>query len=237
MKQIFFAFALFFPFTLYAQANLSKKASESTSFSPRSLPTYRPGFAIMASAGSAGGGVAVGYSINRRFAARLGANAFRYSGTLTSGEDSDELQIGFNYKIKLQTVNALVDYYPFDQTGLRLTGGAFYNLNQIDFFGKPTKDVKLNDVTFTVDEVGTLTGQADFKRIAPYLGLGFGNPYTRRRLKFMFDLGFFYQQSPQITFKTTGLLEPSSDQGPIIQDNLRPLKFYPIINVGLSYKL
>ncbi|GAB3769742.1 hypothetical protein GCM10028818_06390 [Spirosoma horti] len=237
MKQILLAISLILPSTLYAQSDLSATASERTSLSARSLPAYRPGFAIMASAGTAGGGLAVGYSINRRFAARLGVNAFQYSNTLKSGKDSDDLQIGFDYKIKLKTINALVDYYPFAQTGFRITGGAFYNLNQIDFFGKPTKDVKLNDVTFSIDEVGTLTGQADFNRIAPYLGLGFGNPYTRRRVKFMFDLGLFYQQAPQITFKTTGLLEPSSDQGPIIQENLKPLKFYPVINIGLSYKL
>ncbi|GAB3948890.1 hypothetical protein GCM10028805_24280 [Spirosoma harenae] len=191
----------------------------------------------MASLGSAGGGVAVGYSINRQLAARLGANLFNYSDKLKSGKDSDDLQIGFDYKVKLQTVNLLVDYYPFKQTGVRVTGGVFYNLNQISFFGKPTKDVKLNDITFTVDEVGTLDGKADFNRVAPYVGLGFGNPYTRRRLKFMFDIGFFYQQSPQITFQTTGMLEPSSDQGAVIQNNLKPLKYYPVINLGLSYKL
>lgn len=236
MKQVLLAILVAYSSGLYAQADLSRTV-EGNSSPSRALSAYRPGFALIASVGSAGGGLAVGHSITRRFAARLGANAFDYSGTLKSGKESDDLQIGFDYKIKLRTINALVDYYPFARTGVRLTGGVFYNLNQISFFGKPTKDVKLNDVTFTIDEVGTLNGQADFNRVAPYVGLGFGNPYTRRRLKFMFDLGFFYQQSPQIAFKTTGLLEPSSDQGAVIQDNLKPLKFYPIVNFGLSYKL
>ncbi len=191
----------------------------------------------MLSAGTAGGGVAVGHSINRKLAARLGVNLFTYSGTLKSGKDTDNLQIGFDYTLKLKTTNLLFDYYPFSQSGFRLTGGAFYNLNQISFFGKPVKDVSFNDITFTVDEVGTLDGKATFNKFAPYIGLGFGNPYTRGRLKFMADVGFFYQQSPTISFVTTGLLTPSSDQGPIIQRNLSPLKYYPIITLGASYNL
>lgn len=213
----------------------SYQASISKTSSP--LPPYRPGFAVMLSAGSAGGGVAVGYSINRQLAARLGVNLFNYSGTLKSGKDSDDLQIGFDYKLKLQTTNLLLDFYPIKRSGFRVTGGAFYNLNQISFFGKPVKDVTFNDVTFTVDEVGTLDGKATFNKIAPYIGLGFGNPYTRGRLKFMADVGFFYQQSPSISFTTTGMLAPSSDQGPIIERNLSPLKYYPIVTLGASYKL
>lgn len=204
---------------------------------PSPLPPYRPGFAVMLSAGSAGGGVAVGYSINRQLAARLGVNLFNYSGVLKSGKDSDDLQIGFDYKLKLQTTNLLLDFYPIKRSGFRVTGGAFYNLNQISFFGKPVKDVTFNNVTFTIDEVGTLDGKATFNKIAPYIGLGFGNPYTRGRLKFMADVGFFYQQSPTISFTTTGMLTPSSDQGPLIQKNLSPLKYYPIVTLGASYKL
>ncbi|MBC3784084.1 hypothetical protein [Spirosoma utsteinense] len=236
MKYRYLILLLATSLSAYCQTDpTSDQVSGSKTSSP--LPPYRPGFAVMLSAGSAGGGVAVGYSINRQLAARLGFNMFNYSGTLKSGKDSDNLQIGFDYKLKLQTTNLLLDFYPFKRSGFRVTGGAFYNLNQISFFGKPVKDVTFNDVTFTVDEVGTLDGKATFNKIAPYIGLGFGNPYTRGRLKFMADVGFFYQQSPTISFTTTGMLTPSSDQGPIIQKNLSPLKYYPIVTLGASYKL
>ncbi len=204
---------------------------------PKPLPLYRPGFALMLMAGTAGGGISVGYSIRRQVAARLGLNLFSYGSTILSGKETDDLQISFDYKIKLQNADLMVDFYPFKRSGVRLTGGLFYNQNQITFFGTPAKDVKLNDVVFTVAEVGTLDGKATFSKIAPYIGLGFGNPYTRHRLKAMVDIGFFYQQSPQISFVTTGYLTPSQDQAPVIERNLKPLKYYPIISLGLSYKL
>jgi hypothetical protein len=235
MKHLLLVLALALPVVATCQTDSSR--SEPAVVTERPLPLYRPGFAFMISAGTAGGGVAVGYSIRRQLAVRLGANLFNYKGTLKSGKETDEIQIGFDYTVKLQNANLMLDYYPFKRAGFRLTGGAFYNLNQISFFGKPTKDVKINDVVFTIDQVGTLDGKANFNKLAPYIGLGWGNPYTRHRLKFMLDVGFFYQQSPIITFKTTGLLEPSSDQGAVIQNNLKPLKYYPVVNLGLSYKL
>ncbi|GAB3764927.1 hypothetical protein [Spirosoma pomorum] len=235
MKHLLLALALASP--LVATCQTDSLRSEPAAVPAHSLPLYRPGFAFMISAGTAGGGAAVGYSINRQLAVRLGMNLFNYKGNLKSGKDSDEIQIGFDYAVKLKSADLLLDYYPFKRAGFRLTGGAYYNLNQISFFGKPTKDVKINDVVFTINEVGTLDGKANFNKLAPYIGLGWGNPYTRHRLKFMLDIGFFYQQSPIITFKTTGLLEPSSDQGEVIQNNLKPLKYYPVVNLGLSYKL
>ncbi|WP_461148737.1 hypothetical protein [Spirosoma pulveris] len=233
MKHLLYLLILALPLVATAQNDTPAGAARAT----RPLPLYKPGFALMLSAGSTGGGVAVGYSINRSVAVRVGANLFNYDGTLKSGKDTDDIQIGFDYTVKLKNADLMVDLYPFKRSGFRLTGGAYYNINTVTFFGKPTKDVKFNDTVFTIDEVGTLDGKADFNKVAPYVGLGFGNPYTRKRLKFMVDIGFFYQQSPLVTFRTTGMLEPSSDQGAVIQKNLEPLKYYPVVNLGLSYKL
>jgi len=33
------------------------------------------------------------------------------------------------------------------------------------------------------------------------------------------------------------MLEPSNDQGPIIENNLKPLKYYPVLSIGLSYNI
>ncbi|GAB3902087.1 hypothetical protein GCM10028803_27980 [Larkinella knui] len=131
----------------------------------------------------------------------------------------------------------MADYYPFKRAGFRLTAGLFYNLNQLTFDGTPMKEVKFNDVIFSKEQVGTINGQANFSKLAPYAGLGWGHPFRGTKLKFMVDLGFFYQQSPKVTLVTTGMLEPSSDQGPVIEQNLQPLKYYPILNLGLSYRL
>lgn len=224
---VFFA-GLLMPLIGVAQSD-GERASPST--------YYRPGIAIGIRAGTAGVGLDVSKSISPQFAARLGGSLFRYNGTLTSGKETDNIQLGFDYQIKLASVNALIDFYPFQRVGLRLTGGVFYNLNQLTFNGMPTKDVQFNDVVFTRQEVGTMNGKTTFNKLAPYLGLGWGHPFRGSKVTFMVDLGLFYQQSPQVTLVTTGMLEPSSDQGAVIEQNLQPLKYYPVLNLGLSYRL
>ncbi|NDU98215.1 hypothetical protein [Spirosoma terrae] len=196
---------------------------------------YKPGVALVAHAGTAGYGIGISKSLSRQLALRVGINQFTYKGTLTSGKATDELQIGFDYTIRLLSFNGLIDYYPFKRAGFHLTAGAYVNQNEVTFFGKPTKDVRFNDVVFTIDQVGTVSGKASFAKVAPYAGIGWGHPFLRNRFKVMADVGFFYQQSPSITLTTTGMLEPSSDQAPVIENNLKPLKYYPVISLGLAY--
>ncbi|MGV3556533.1 hypothetical protein [Larkinella arboricola] len=199
--------------------------------------SFQPGVAVGIRAGTAGIGLDISKSITPQWVLRVGGNLFSYTGTLKSGKDTDDIQIGFDYKLKLASVNALIDFYPFRRAGFRVTGGVFYNLNELTFDGLPTKEVVFNDVTFTREEIGTINGKANFTKVAPYLGLGWGHPFRGTKLTFMADLGVFYQQSPQVTLVTTGMLEPSSDQGPVIERNLQPLKYYPVLNLGLSYRL
>ncbi|MDQ1086064.1 hypothetical protein [Siphonobacter sp. SORGH_AS_1065] len=203
----------------------------------RPLPKYTNGFAVGLKVGTSGVGLDIYRSINRRFDARLGVSAFNYNARFVSGSATDDIQIGLNGKIKLNTINALLDYYPFKRVGLRLTGGLMVNLNQVNFDGAPTRDVKFKDLSFTAEEVGSLSGKAEFNKVAPYIGFGFGQPFLRKRLKFNADIGFFYQQSPMISLVATKMLQPSENQGPVIEKNLQPLKYYPVLVFGLSYRL
>ncbi len=111
-------------------------------------------------------------------------------------------------------------------------------MNRANFTGTPTKPLVLNQLSFSPDEVGTVTGQVDYPKVAPYIGVGWGNPYTRRRFKFMLDMGVFSQpEPPTVKLHSTGMLEPFAEQWPIMQYNLRVLKLYPILILGVSYKL
>lgn len=203
----------------------------------RPLPTYQVGLAPILQVSTAGFGVGVAHSISRHFAARAGINLFNYQGIYNAGKDTDDLQLAFDYSFKLTSINLLLDYYPFRRLGFRLTAGTYFNRNRFSLFGQSTKDFKFNDVVFTVKDIGTIEGTARFQRFAPYAGIGWGHPFLRKRLKLMVDLGMFFQNSPKIDFRTTGMLAPSSDQGAVLEDNLKPLKYYPIFNIGLAYRL
>lgn len=221
---------------VWGQSSATAEVTGPEAAAPKSS-VYRPGVAVMVHGGTAGLGAGVAVALHRRLNLRVGVNSFNYQTQILSWKDTDDLQIGFDVKAKLKSANVLLDLYPFKNLGLHLTGGLYYNLNEMTFFGKPTKDVKFNDVVFTVDEIGTLDGKASFNKTAPYVGLGWGQPFLRNRFKVSFDAGFFYMQSPNITLTTTKMLEPSSDQGAVIEQSLEPVKYYPVVNISLSYNL
>lgn len=138
--------------------------------------------------------------------------------------------------LKLFSISALGDWFPFENS-FRITGGLMINLNKASMTLTPKKTYSDGNTQYTPEKLGNLTAEIDFNKIAPYIGIGFGNPTSGASgLGFTFDIGTFYQGGPKVAMSATKLLEPSANQGPILEDNLKWFKFYPVISFGLTYK-
>lgn len=139
----------------------------------------------------------------------------------------------------------MFDYHPFGGA-FRLTAGGYYNDNSVDLKDKANSGntVDIGNSTFTGAQVGTLTGQVDFNTFSPCVGLGFGNvvgegsPFT-----FSVDLGAVYQGSPDVSLSASGPI--ASDlvfQTELVRevkdlnDKADSYRFYPVVQVGLSYR-
>ncbi|MCF8242882.1 MAG: hypothetical protein K9J16_15995 [Melioribacteraceae bacterium] len=173
-------------------------------------------------------------SFGDQFNARLGASLFSYSydSGIISGEDYK-----FVADLSLASISALADWFPFESSSFRLSGGLFINLNTIDVTATPTVTRQVGGDTYGPEELGDLYLDLRFNKVAPYLGFGFGNPTAGESgLGFTFDVGTFYQGAPAVDMRAYGLLEPSADQGPLIEENLNWFKWYPIFSLGLTYK-
>lgn len=75
-------------------------------------------------------------SVNARFGIN-GASA-------NEAESTDD--VDYNFKLKLNTIDALADYFPM-QGALRLTGGLVYNGNKIDTQARPSNGGTLPSTT------------------------------------------------------------------------------------------
>lgn len=171
-------------------------------------------------------------SITPQFNARLGFAFLSYNANNVSSSSDYSM----NGDLKFFSISALADWFPFENS-FRLTGGIVVNLNKVSVTLTPVKTYTDGNVQYTPDKLGQLMADIDFNKVAPYLGIGFGNPTSGASgLGFTFDLGTFYQGGPKVTMSATKLLEPSASQGPILQDNLKWFKFYPVLSFGLTYK-
>ena len=173
-------------------------------------------------------------SFGSQFNTRLGFAFFSTSQDGGGGTEDYEYTADAN----LSSAYALVDYFPFGQT-LRLTGGLMFNFNKADILLTPTNTYSIGGDEYTPDKLGTMSAEISFNKVAPYIGIGLGNPLGGDSgFKFTFDIGTFYQGAPGVDLSATGLIEPSAspDQEATLENNLDWFKWYPIVQFGLAYK-
>jgi hypothetical protein len=213
-----------------------------------------PRLGIAASIGSLGVGGQVATAVARKVNVRGGFNYFSYS---LSGTTNDN--IAYNGKLRLESAEALVDYYvagPFHISGGALLYNGFqgtgtivepaghsFTLNSVTYYSSPT------DPT---NGTGTLIP----RKAAPVALIGFGNLLPRNKHHFTanFDLGVAFQGSPNAKLNLMGSVcsAPNTGCAPIsvqptvqanilaeqnkVNNDLAPFKFYPVLRLTFGYK-
>lgn len=193
-------------------------------------------WAIGIKAGTAGFGGDVTRSLGESLNARVSGTLFSYSTSGTYADD--EPSIAYDVDGSVTSIGAVVDYFPFNR-GLKLTGGLFYHDLSITGDATPNESYSIDDKTFSPDKLGSLSADIGYKSsIAPYAGIGFGNPVAdRSKLKVNFEIGAYYTNSPSVTMTGEGMIGPTARQGQAFEDGLTDFKFYPAINLGLTFRL
>ena len=81
------------------------------------------------------------------------------------------------------------DWFVTDSS-FRVTAGLVLNNNGLSGSALPSNSYQIDDQIYTSPEVGDLNAEIDFKSIAPYLGIGWGNPLADDSdWSFFMDLG------------------------------------------------
>ncbi|MCS7052930.1 MAG: hypothetical protein NZM09_04260 [Ignavibacterium sp.] len=174
-------------------------------------------------------------SFSPNFNARLGFSFFSYSVNGGGGTGDD---YSFDAKLGLFSISALADYFPFER-GLKLTAGFVVNLNKFEANMKPARSYTVGGDVYTPALLGTMNANISFNKIAPYIGIGFGNPTAGSKgLGFSFDIGTIYQGPPKAKLSASGLIEPSAspEQQKKFEENLSWFKWFPVFSFGLTYK-
>ncbi len=191
-------------------------------------------------AGTLGLGLELTFEAMDQLNLRLGGNYFKV-GAEVEVEDND-----YDLDVKLNSFTALADWYVTDSQ-FRVTAGAFINENGLNGVALPSNTYEIDDVIYTATEVGTLSADVRFNSVAPYAGIGWGNPLSDDSdLSFMFDLGVVFAGKPTLDITSTGgtLSNDPTLQANIAQaeqdfrdtDEIKLLRFYPVVSIGLNYR-
>jgi hypothetical protein len=183
-------------------------------------------------AGTQGLGVEGGVQLNKYVLLRGGVYGFDVS------TDFDEGGIDYDGDLKLGGYGVLVDFFPIDGN-LRFTAGLFSNRNELDIVARPFENVEIGGTVYTPAEVGKLTGAVDFDTTAPYAGFGWGNLAQGKRFGFIFDAGFLFQGSGEVTLRSDSpLVDPDDLAAEIeeIEDEVDDYDFWPVISFGVAFR-
>lgn len=197
---------------------------------------------VSADIGTTGVGAHLTVPLQSQLNSRFGFNYLDYS---YSGSSSS---VDYNFKMKLSTFDALLDWYP-TTTGFRLTGGLVYNGNKITASAKPNAGgtYTFNGNTYTAAQAGKVDGKVDFRTVAPYLGIGWGNAVADDKgWGLLSDLGVMFQGSANTALSNSGcsasaqicsrLASDLAAENSKFDDKVNKFKLYPVLRVGVSYK-
>lgn len=185
-------------------------------------------------------GAELSHGFGAHIAGRLGFNAYSFH------RDGTYKEVAYDGHLKLSTVTALADLYPSASSTFHLTAGLAINNNRLDGTGKPSGNgtYTINGTTYTAAQVGTLSADARFRRLSPYFGFGFGRPAGGRSpLQILFDVGVLLQDKPSLSLSATGAIASPALAGDVAaqrartQSDLNKFNVYPVVSVGLSYRL
>lgn len=208
--------------------------------------------AIGFKAGSTGAGVEFATPLASKITLRAGASFFSYNPTLV--EDG----MPIDGEIKLRTISAGIDLYPYKNSFHITPGVTMYNGNHATgtTFIAAGSSFTLNDTTYTSSPDDPVQGTFDVvfgRKFAPSLTLGFGNMLRRDgHWSVPVDFGFEYLGQPKFTLNMTGSACNADGCGPIqgdpttvanlqaaqtnVNNSLSALRFYPIASVGVAYR-
>lgn len=204
------------------------------------------GFVLEASTLGLGGDYVVG--IGDHLQVRIGGNKFDYGYAVDGSSRATEGGLDYDGDLELASFGPTIDWYPAGNS-FRLSLGLYWNGNEVR--NRATCNdpggCEMGFGTFDATILGTISTDISFAEFAPYIGIGLGNPLKQEGFSFLMDLGVLLQGSPNVRLTSDG--ECNGPAGQLagcpeaiereekeLKDDLKNLRFYPVVNIALGYR-
>jgi hypothetical protein len=224
-----------------AAAPAPAAAAEPAKAADKSIPAEsKSGVALTGKIGTLGVGAELTANIFDGVNARFGINGGNYKYNINAGS-SDYLN-----DLQMQSASVLVDWYP-NETGFRASGGLLYN-NTKSVFVPSGSSIWLGNTQYFTSGTGsnvlsTFQGTVSFMPVAPYIGIGWGNPAEKNKgWGVTTDFGLLYQGEPTIDLvvgcatSCNTLQADANAANAKLQNDLSKYKWWPVISIGISYQ-
>ena len=208
-------------------------------FSAEELPKNNRKFnlALSANYGSYSSGLELHTKPADNLGLRIGIYDGKFSGAYITNVQKNNIFV--LAELNLSMFNFMIDYFPIKHSVFRFTGGFAINNNR--YFGKlsPVNSQKFGLIVYSPEKLGNIEFVAKGSKIAPYIGIGFGNSVPKYKLGLGLDIGVFYHDRPNFTIVGNGSFTPTAnEENTYIMDNaFKSFAFFPFFNFSVKYRL
>jgi len=204
---------------------------------------FADGVAAGLTAGTLGAGAQIAFRLRDDLNLRAGVNGIDFS------YGYDYRGVDYDNRVKLFNVPVIADWFPMKGTFLgmfRVSAGLAWNQNKIEATGRPRSGVyTIGNNTYSAPQIASVQGEAKYDSLAPYVGVGLGNPVlSGKRFGWNVDLGLMYQGRPKTSYNVvcgTGVncaqlqADASIEAGDFDHD-MSKYRLYPLAQVYLTWQ-
>lgn len=160
--------------------------------------------------------------------------------------DIDESYDGIDYSgaFAFDTVGGFVDMHPFGNAFL-ISGGAYLGDRDISLGATPTVPVEIGGTIYSPSQVGTLSGTIKLQDVAPFVGIGWDDTFTRQGpWGFRAIAGVAFSDTPEVALDSTGgslsnnatFRDRLDDEAREIEKDVEGYGLFPVVQLGLNYR-
>lgn len=204
------------------------------------------GLGVTADVGTTGVGAHLVVPMETYLNGRFGVNYFKHDfGSTAHG-------VHYDVKGKLQTIDLLFDWYLREGSDMRLTAGVLYNANRLSADARPDANgsLTLNGHTWPTSVIGKVIGNVDYRKAAPYIGIGWGNALKpanggKTGWTYGFDAGVYYQGNAKVNLVNADcrsialvcslVANDVAAEAERLKKHLDDFKVYPVLRASVGY--
>jgi hypothetical protein len=167
------------------------------------------------------------------------------TGFSTLGVGYNVSVAGLNYhgKLNMGGVPVYLSVFPF-AGNFDLDGGLFINNNRFSAVADEPAggSYTINGHVYSAAEVDTVSGGSHFNQVAPYVGIGWGDPFLGGKWTFTANAGVILEGGAKVRLSSPGAAgNPTvkADLGAeqhLINHDVSFLTVWPVVNLGVVYR-
>jgi hypothetical protein len=185
-----------------------------------------------------GPGIDFKYALLPGFNIRTGASSLSFD--FDTKYTVNELPADAHVNVDLGNAHLLLDVHPFISTAsfaqkfLITAGAAYFWKDQGDAMAVYNGNIQIQDLSVPGVALGELYGLVKWKKVTPYMGIGFENPLPKHRLNMGFAIGAYYMGKPEVTVTGTKFLTDTAEEERQFRENVSDYRFLPVLQLTLN---